>query len=452
MKAPDLPRLSVVTGRIAKGSARAKMRIIPIITAVLVTVFLFFLIIERDTLLGFARGAPEAAEAAAPEDAASAEAENDAPEARGVGVIAVKSTARQIDSAVVLRGQTEAARQVTVQAETSGRMIAEPLRKGAFVEAGQILCELDPGTRAASLAEANARLTEARSRMPEAEAQLPRAEAQLAQANAQLTEARINDNAAQKLRKDGYASDTRVASAAAALRAAEAGVKSAEAGVRSAEAAQLNVAAAIESAQAGVAAASREIERLKIRAPFGGLLESDTAELGALLQPGAACATVVQLDPIKLVSFVPEAQVGRVGVGARAGARLSTGETLQGKVSFLGRSADPLTRTFRTEIEVPNPGLKIRDGQTVEILIASAGRAAHLVPQSALTLNDEGRLGVRLVGQESRAVFNEVTLLRDDARGVWLAGLPDEADVIIIGQEYVIEGVPVAPEYRETGE
>jgi len=42
--------------------------------------------------------------------------------------------------------------------------------------------------------------------------------------------------------------------------------------------------------------------------------------------------------------------------------------------------------------------------------------------------------------------------LRDDIRGVWLAGLPDEADIIIIGQEYVVDGVLVAPEYQDVAQ
>ncbi|WP_298678423.1 efflux RND transporter periplasmic adaptor subunit [uncultured Lentibacter sp.] len=427
------------------------MRIIPILTATLVTVFLFFLVVQRDKLLSFAGGqTDETTLTTAEESNAPQSASEDG--ARRVGVIAIRSVAQEIDSAVVLRGQTEAAREVTVRAETSGLVISEPLRKGAFVQEGQILCKLDPGTRVSSLAEAQARLAEAKSRIPETEAQIPTAEAQLEQAKALLEEALINDNASRKLAEGGFASDTRVASTAAAVRGGEAGVKSAEAALKTAQSGMLAVQAAIGSAEANVAAAEKEISRLELRAPFGGLLESDTAELGALIQPGGTCATIIQLDPIKLVGFVPEAQVGRVNVGARAAGRLSTGQTLTGSVSFLGRSADPLTRTFRVEIEVPNPNLEVRDGQTAEIMIGAEGRRAHLVPQSALTLNNDGLLGVRLVDEEQMAAFQPVTLLRDDVRGVWLDGLAEKANVIIVGQEYVIDGVAVAPEFEDAAQ
>ena len=409
------------------------MKIIPIITAALVCVALFFLVLKRDQLMGFAGYDTAAAETpaeATPE--MDAEAETTVP---GVAVVAIHSVAQTVDTAVILRGRTEAARQVTVASETSGQVISEPLRKGAFVEAGDQLCQLDPGTRDASLAEARARLAEAEGRVPEAEAGVT-------EASARISEAEINLNAAQRLSQDGFASETRRVSAEAAMEAAQAGLKRANSGVASAQ-------AGIEAAAAAVAAAERQIELLTITAPFSGLLETDTAELGTLMQPGSPCATIIQLDPIKLVGFVPETEVGKVNLGAMAGARMATGEDVRGEVTFLSRSADELTRTFRVEVTVPNNDMKISDGQTVEILVASDGRTAHLINQSTLTLNDEGALGVRTVRPDNITQFMPVTLLRDTAEGVWVADLPDEVDIITVGQEFVTEGVHVTPTYEE---
>ena len=45
--------------------------------------------------------------------------------------------------------------------------------------------------------------------------------------------------------------------------------------------------------------------------------------------------------------------------------------------------------------------------------------------------------------------FHPVQLLRDTPQGVWLAGLPDALDVIVLGQEYVTAGVKVAPSYQD---
>jgi len=415
------------------------MRVFPILTALLVFAVLYGVVMERERLVDFAAGfRPETAEAVIEEDAVSEPAQTVVPVAETWGHVSVlvrRSQATEVDSAVLLRGRTEAARQVEVRSETSGLIVSQPLRAGVFVEQGQLLCEIAPGTRAAALSEARARVAEASARLPEARARVAEAEARLA-------EAEINNNAASRLSESGFASETRAVSTAAMVSAAQAAIRSAQAGVEAAT-------SGIESAEAGVLRAEQEIERLQIFAPFEGLLESDTAEIGSLMQPGALCATVIQLDPIKLVGFVPEAEVDRVTVGANAGARLATGAQVQGTVTFLSRSADPQTRTFRVEITVDNADLSIRDGQTADIIIASDGVMAHLLPSSALTLNDEGILGLRIVDQDQIARFVPVTFLRDNAEGVLLSGLPDRADVIIVGQEFVTDGVPVSPSYED---
>ncbi|WP_417719998.1 efflux RND transporter periplasmic adaptor subunit [Salipiger sp.] len=433
------------------------MRIISILTALLVAAVLYAVVLERDRLLDWARAIAPAAsgEAPAPEVAAAPEAGApvaDSGEDEGetsVAVMAMRSVARMIDDAVVLRGETQASREVDVMAETAGRVSSAPLPKGTRVTEGQVLCKLEPGTSGASLDEAVARLAEARAQRPQVEARIPEAEAMVLQAEAQLEEARINLTAAEQLSRGGYASRTKLASSQAQQRAAEAGVISAEAGLKSARSGVDSLEASIESARASVARAQTVVDNLTITAPFAGLLESDTAELGSLMAVGGHCATVIQLDPLKIVGFVPEVDVARVETGARAGARLTGDVTVTGTVTFVSRQSDPTTRTFRVEITLPNPDRAIRAGQTADIGIEAEGAMAHLLPQSALTLDDEGRIGIRSATPEGRAAFLPVRILRDTREGIWVGGLPDEVDVITVGQEYVTDGVAVSPSFEE---
>lgn len=441
------------------------MRLIPTLTALVVIVALYFLVLERDKLLAFARGTdpaeaamsddavadmvggeqlaaaatpPEGGNAGnaasappAPSSAPTAGTESDTPTIR---VVVRRSVAQQVDSAVTLRGETRAMRQVAVPSETSAVVTSEPLRRGAHVEKDQVLCELDPGTRYVTLANAKAQLAQAQSRIPESRARR-------AEAEAVLEQAQIDLNAAEKLSEGGYASDIRLAGARSAVRSAEAAVATADAGLESAR-------SGVESAQAQVSFAEKEIEYLTITAPFEGYLESDTAELGSFLAAGGICATVLQLDPMKLVGYVPETQVGRIAPGAAATARLADGGSAEGVVTFISRSADPVTRTFAVEVEVENPDLAIRDGQTAEIFVSSAGTMAHRLPQSALTLNNDGKLGVRVVDWEGLVQFRPVKILRDDIDGIWVTGLTEEADVIVVGQDFVTAGLKVAVTYE----
>lgn len=374
------------------------MRVLPPLTALAVAVTLYVAVFERDRVMPTTAAPPDAPAQSLPPATVTQE---------GVmSVVGLASSARQVQNAVIARGRTEAARQVEVRAETGGLVRSDPLRRGAFVTRGQTLCELDPGTRNQQAAEAEARVQEAQARLREAE---------------------VNADAANRLTEGGFSSEIRRIGAEASLESARAGVQSAR--------------SALESIRADIA-------RLTVTAPFEGLLETDTAELGSLLQPGSACATVIQLDPIKLVGFVPEAEVDRINVGAMAGARLISGREVQGRVTFLSRSADPATRTFRVEVTVPNADLSIRDGQTAEMLIAADGVMAHLLPASSLTLANDGTLGVRLARNGS-AHFAPVTVLRDMADGMLVTGLPDDATVIVVGQEFVTDGTPIAVTLQE---
>ena len=308
------------------------MRIVSIITAIVVIFVLYILVFEREAFNKVANG--NSIKSVVDERLGAENIETQAKEASKqseeiselVSVVVYTSNAQTLGSTVILRGETEAARFVEVRAETFGQVITEPLRKGSFVQKDDILCKLDEGTRKAALAGAVARLEEAK-------ALIPQTKARLGEANSRLDEAQINFNAASKLSKGGYASETRVASAEAAMRSAEAGVATATAGFESTR-------ARIQSAEAGVATAEKEIERLIITAPFEGTLESDTAEIGSLLQPGALCGTIIQLNPIKLVGFLPETELSRVKLGAPVMAKLTSGQEIEGNVSFLSRSAD----------------------------------------------------------------------------------------------------------------
>ncbi|MEM9392492.1 MAG: efflux RND transporter periplasmic adaptor subunit [Pseudomonadota bacterium] len=375
------------------------MRLASVFFAVFVSALLYAFVFERDRVdEALGRTPPELAETQV-ETETEAPATTPAPQPGRVSIIAMESKAAEIDSAVVLRGRTEPARTVAVAAEVSGRIISAPIRRGVSVEAGDILCQLDPGTAEVTLAEAQAR----------------------------LEEAQISASAAAELAEEGFVSTTRRASTTAALEAARAAVRRAE----------------------------RAIEDLVVSAPFAGVLEDDTAELGAYLSPNsgnAHCATVLQLDPIKIVGFVPETLVSQVSLGAAAGARLSDGQTVQGSVSFIARQADETTRTFRVEVEVPNANLNIRAGQTAEVGVEAEGKVAHLLPASSLTLDDQGRLGVRHVVDGDAgpvAGFAPVTVVRDTVDGIWVSGLPDQIQVIVVGQDFVNAGKPIAVTLRE---
>src|SRR5215217_156442 len=309
-------------------------------------------------------------------------------------------TAKPMPIEVPLRGRTQARATVSAVAETAGAVDVVHVTKGQRVEVGDPLCTLDQGTRAAAIAQA---------------------EAGLAQANAALAQAQLNSDTNADLRSRGLAAANTANAADVALAQAEAGVSQAQAGLDNAKA---------------------ELDRTEIVAKVAGLVQDPVANVGAMLNAGGDCATIVQLDPIVFTGMVPERHIGLAKLGLGASVKTVTGQTVEGQVTYIASQADNATRAFPVEIELPNADFAIRDGVTAEAVVNIGTAPGHLLPQSVLTLDDDGVLGVRTV-EDGTVAFHAITIVSDTREGVWVTGLPVIAEVITVGQESVTAGQAV---------
>ena len=181
----------------------------------------------------------------------------------------------------------------------------------------------------------------------------------------------------------------------------------------------------------------------KIVAPFSGYLESLRVDEGDFLNTGAVCASLIDPDPMLLVADIAEKDIGQIQLGSEATAKLISGRLITGQVSFIASSADKNTRTFRVEISVENNDRSIRDGVSAEIYIKGKEEPAHKISPAILSLNDQGKLGVRTVTSENKVEFKEIKILEDTNTGMWISGLGEEARIITLGQEYVFQGQTV---------
>jgi multidrug efflux pump subunit AcrA (membrane-fusion protein) len=181
----------------------------------------------------------------------------------------------------------------------------------------------------------------------------------------------------------------------------------------------------------------------KIVAPFSGYLETLRVEEGDFLNTGAVCAALIDPDPMLIVADIAEKDIAQVELGSEASAKLISGRYISGEVTFIASSADKNTRTFRVEISVDNKDRTIRDGVSAEIYIKGKQEAAHKISPAILSLNDQGKLGVRTVTSDNRVEFKEINILEDTNSGMWVSGLGEEARIITLGQEYVFQGQTV---------
>ena len=294
------------------------------------------------------------------------------------------SVASEHPRILLLFGRTEPSRMVNVKAETAGRIVVLPVKKGETVKKGQVIARIAMDDRKARLSEANAR----------------------------VEQFAIAHKAAQQLSQKQYRSKVKLAESAAQLEMAKAGLKS----------------------------MSTDIERTVIRAPFAGVLEEQPMEIGDFAAVGHVIAGVVELDPVLIVGEVTERAVKLLKVGTPARARTLNGQPLSGVVSYISKVASPSTRTFRVEVSVANPDSSIPAGLTAQMSLNLGVAKAHFITPAILTLSSEGVLGVKILDENGVVRFHTGSIVEDTPEGLWVEGLPERVELITVGQEFVRSG------------
>ncbi len=198
--------------------------------------------------------------------------------------------------------------------------------------------------------------------------------------------------------------------------------------------------AAKAAAEAQLSQAQAGVDKLMLKAPFGGIVDSVDVELGEWVTAGTPITTVLSLDPIVVKAEVSERDVAFVTIGSKALVRLVNGAEMQGTVRHVAKQASTTTRTFVVEVALPNPGRAIQSGLTAEVRLFATPQKAVTVPRSVITMSQDGLLGLRVVGPDDIAQFVPVTMIDDTEDGMIVTGVPEGVRIITAGQDLVRDG------------
>jgi len=296
-------------------------------------------------------------------------------------------SAEEVMRTVVVNGKTAPSRIVNLAAETDGSVEYVGAERGASLERGALIVRLDERDRTA----------------------------RLAQAQAILKQREVEFDARSRLKSDSYVSEAQLQEAVAML----------------------------ETARAELRRAELDLNYMEVRAPFAGALQARMVEIGDFVKRGDPIATYVDNRRIIVSANLSEFDAKYVSVGDPAEARLATGETVRGRIRYVAPVADEATRTFAVELEVDNEDGMLRAGGTAELRIPAEAVLAHRVSPSLLTLDDAGNVGIKIINDRGEVEFVVADIALSSSDGVWLAGLPETATIITVGQGYVANGATV---------
>ena len=281
-------------------------------------------------------------------------------------------------------GQTERSRSVIIRTQVTGKISKIMKKAGDSVNKGDIIALLDSEDLPLRLKEAKAR----------------------------VKQRELGFSAAKKLSQKGFKAETKYAAAFADLQAAKA----------FAERIRIN------------------LEYTNIHAPFSGVLSAQSAEIGDVLRKSDPVAELIDLDPLLITAYVSERDYLKIKMGQSAEVKLRNEKKITGRIQFISPVAQRDTRTFKVELETPNPRAQIPEGITAELIIPLPETPAHQLSPSLFSLDSNGNLGVKIINGERRVQFKPITIVGGSEDKTFVTGLPDPSNVIVAGHGFVMHG------------
>jgi multidrug efflux system membrane fusion protein len=196
----------------------------------------------------------------------------------------------------------------------------------------------------------------------------------------------------------------------------------------------------LRTAESSLLQAQIALQNTIIRAPFDGVVDHITSNIGDFLRAGENVTTLLAIDPMIAVAYIPERDVALVDKTQETIAQRQGGQGVSGKITFLSNISDQTTRSFRLEATIPNQDGSILSGETLNLKIPSGFRNLHKIPNIALTLDLPGELKVKTITPEKIVKSYLVEIVEEDPDGVWVSGLPESVDIILMGQSFVSDG------------
>ena len=188
------------------------------------------------------------------------------------------------------------------------------------------------------------------------------------------------------------------------------------------------------------------LENTVLRSPVTGTVTARNYDPGDLYGSAGPILTIMQIDRVKVQVNISEGYFPQVKIGMPVEIKLDVypGEVFEGKVSLIHPSVDATTRTFTTEITIPNGNQKLRPGMFCRVAINFGVQEQVVVSdvavQKQVGTNErfgfvvENGVARRRTFQVGRQVGNDVVIL---------SGVSAGEEIVVAGGQKLLDGTAV---------
>jgi multidrug efflux pump subunit AcrA (membrane-fusion protein) len=279
--------------------------------------------------------------------------------------------------------------QVVAQIDRSDFLHKVHEMEAKVAQAQAALDEIEAGTRAEEIRQAEEAVKQAQSRYDYAKSQRERMEALYQK---QIISKKDFDNA-----------DTEYSVCEAQLVSSKVRLKQLREGARPEE--REASRAKLKEMEAVLLQEQTRLQNTTITAPFSGEITRKYVDVGALVSPSTPLVTLVHTETLKVVANILEKDISLVkpGMKVRIQTEAFPDRNFEGSIVRINSALDIATRTLQTEIHIPNAGRMLRPGMFAKIEIALSNRVGTLIiPRVAVV--EEGKDRVVFVVENNQAL------------------------------------------------
>lgn len=161
-------------------------------------------------------------------------------------------------------------------------------------------------------------------------------------------------------------------------------------------------------------------ENTLLKAPFSGIITGRYFEAGEMYSGAptaasggkAAIVTLMQINPVKVTLNITEQYFTLIkrGMPVRIRSDIYNDEVFTGKVLLVHPTINAMTRSFQTEVEVPNQSEKLRPGMFVRASMDLGEVEAFVVPAATVMVQEGTNLRYVFVEKDGVASRIEVVI------------------------------------------
>jgi membrane fusion protein (multidrug efflux system) len=352
-------------------------------------------------------------------------AKSDGRKARVITVGTATTIRQDLDIRLSYTADIQPYQLVNVFSRVDGHIAKLHVDKGDWVNARQLLVEIDHTDYVHAVNQARANLAAAKANVARQEANVK---------NAKLTSDRM-----EALIKDQFVSQQDLDTAQINLEGAIAQLDSLQAQVK-----QMEVA---------LAQAETNLAYSYIRAPFGGYIAERNLDPGAYVNASSGSTSTFsrgivslhQIEPVRILIEVVEKDVPLVKMGQNAEIRAEAypDRVFEGTVTRIVQALNRATRTMTVEVDLPNKDKALKGGMfaRVDLLVGSHPNAVQ-IPIDALTRLEN--VQYVYVVKDGKAVQVPVEVgQRTENRIEVTKGLDGAEQVVVSGKDLISNGTPV---------